>query len=624
MSDVFISYKAEDRARVRPLVDALQSERLTVWWDEQVGGGEAWRERIAEQLDAASCVIVVWSKRSIGPDGRFVRDEANRAQRRGSYLPVTIDNVEPPLGFGEMQALPLNGWRGKRDDRRYRAVSDCVHSMLGRTPTAPSRPPPASSVSRRTAIAGGAVAVVAAASGAWMLLRPSGAKANTIAVLPFANLSGDPAQAYFSDGIAEEVRGALAASGVQVVARTSSEMLRNADAQTAARRLSVAHVITGSVRRSPSTVRVSAQLVDGESGIERWSQTFDRPFGDVLQIQSDIAANVARALSIRLGRTAASAPGGTKNPQAQDLLLQARATEGDDGSPAMLRRIDLYDRAMQLDPNYAEAHARKAIQQSLWANAWAHDNVEKVRVDEQAMEAARRAIRIAPAMPLGYSALGLIYNNKLMTKRSLEANARAVELPGTDTVALMNYAIVLSRTGRRGEAKSMIGRALSLDPLNSAAQTLRAWILLHARRYNESAEVARLALTMAPANRRARSILALSLIQLGQTDQALRELQAMPEDDYRRIVGEAAIAGHSGQKANALRSLGRLESYGDTVHYQRAQIYAQAGERDKAIAALEAAWSARDSGLNSAPVDPLLDPLRGDPRFNAIVKRLLG
>ena len=319
MSDVFVSYKAEDRPRVQPLVDALESDGLSVWWDARVGGGDAWRETIAEQLDSAPCVIVVWSKRSTAPEGRFVRDEAARAQRRGSYLPVTIDKVDPPLGFGEVQALPLSGWKGDCSDPRYRAVSECVHSILQREPAVASNARFKTRPSRRAVLAGGGVAAIAAATGGWLLLRPAKAKAHTIAVLPFANLSGDASQNYFSDGMAEELRSALAAvGGLQVVARTSSEMLRNVDAITAARRLDVADVITGSVRRSPTTVRVSAQLVDGRSGLEQWSQSFDRPFGDVLAIQSDIAANVARALSVELGSTARAALSnrGTNSPEA--------------------------------------------------------------------------------------------------------------------------------------------------------------------------------------------------------------------------------------------------------------------------------------------------------------------
>ena len=113
-TDVFVSYKAEDRARLRPLIAALEGEGFTVWWDTHIGGGAHWREDIQQHLDAAKCVIVVWSKRSIGPAGDFVRDEASRARKRGASLPVILDAVEPPLGFGEVQAISLKGWRGGR------------------------------------------------------------------------------------------------------------------------------------------------------------------------------------------------------------------------------------------------------------------------------------------------------------------------------------------------------------------------------------------------------------------------------------------------------------------------------------------------------------------------------
>ena len=211
MADVFVSYKAEDRRRVKPLVEALQADGFSVWWDEQIGGGAAWRHAIETELNAAKCVIVVWSKRSVGPDGTFVQDEATRAQQRHVYVPVTIDKVHLPLGFGETQALPLAGWHGDRADPHYQAVHSAVARNVGgkrrRTTAALSAP----GVDRRTAIAGGAVAAAAAAGiGGWAFLRSSPVSAaRSIAVLPFANLSGDPAQAYFSDGIAEEIRSAL-------------------------------------------------------------------------------------------------------------------------------------------------------------------------------------------------------------------------------------------------------------------------------------------------------------------------------------------------------------------------------------------------------------------------------
>jgi TolB-like protein/Tfp pilus assembly protein PilF len=627
MSDVFISYKAEDRARVEPLVDALEAEGMSVWWDARVGGGEAWRETITAQLEAARCVIVIWSKRSTSPQGRFVRDEASRAQRRGIYLPVTIDKVEPPLGFGETQALTLRGWKGDVADKRYQAVSECVHSILGRKRSAHPVPVKIASpaIDRRTAMAAGGAAMVALAGG-WFFLKGSGAKGNTIAVLPFANLSGDPAQNYFSDGMAEEVRTALAAlGGLEVVARASSEMLRNADVVTAARRLGVANVVTGSVRRSPSMIRVSAQLVDGKEGLEEWSQSFDRPIGDVLRIQSDIAANVARALSVELTSHSKlqQALGGTTNPEAQDLVLQATATNADDSSEGFLRRIALLGQAVQLDPNYADAWSIKGLNQCLWANAWARNSSEKDRVQAQALESVRRAIAIAPQMASGHSSLGLVYRNQLAMRPSLAELQRAVDLPGADALAMFNYALVLAAFSRQGQAEAVIGRALSIDPLNALIRMGQSWILYLGRRYEASVEAARGTIAIAPENMRARGLLAASLIQLGRYAEAQDELKKMPPEDYRRVVAEITIATRLGRKPDANTAVLALQSrYGDAANYQVAEIYAQVGMINESIAALELAWTKRDSGLGGMRVDPLMDPLRKDPRFSKITDRL--
>jgi len=626
MSDVFVSYKAEDRPRVEPLVEALEAEGLSVWWDARVGGGEAWREAIAEHLDSAACVIVVWSKRSTAPEGRFVRDEASRAQRHGTYLPVTIDKVQPPLGFGEVQALSLNAWKGDPTDPRYRALSACVHAMLGRTAPKASEQIHAPRVSRRTALATGGAAVAAAGAAGWLLLRPRKATANTIAVLPFANLSGNPSDKYFSDGMAEEVRSALAAlGGLQVVARTSSEMLANADAVTAARRLDVANVVTGSVRRSPSTVRVSAQLVDGKNGIERWSQSFDRPLGDVLQIQSDIAANVARALSVELESKPdrSFAIGGTNNPQAQDLLLQATATEGEDSSAPALRRIALLQQATQLDPNYAEAFARLGLQQELWASTWARNAAEKDRNEAAATKAVTRAIEIAPNLALAHSALGVIFHNQLRMSRALPETERSVRLPGADAAAFLNHALTLSQVGRQGEAERTIAQAIELDPLNAVARAVQARILFAGRRFSDSIEAGRRALLIKSENTLAKALIGWDLIFLGRLDEAARALDALPPDDYRRLVGEAALAVRTGHQDRAAATVQQIERrYGDAANYQIAEIYSQTGERDQAIAALEAAWSKRDSGLASMLFDPFLDPVRKDPRFSQISQRI--
>src|SRR4051812_40488489 len=204
MSDVFVSYKAEDRRRVKLLVEALQADGFSVWWDEQIGGGTSWRHAIEAELNAAKCVIVTWTKNSVGPEGTFVQDEATRAQQRQVYVPVTLDKVPLPLGFGGTQALSLTAWRGDRSDQRYQAVLAAARRIVGGDPAPASSSVSRSAIDRRTAIAAAAVAAAAiAGAGGWVLLKPGSAlSTGGIAVLPFANLSGDPSRAYFSDGIA--------------------------------------------------------------------------------------------------------------------------------------------------------------------------------------------------------------------------------------------------------------------------------------------------------------------------------------------------------------------------------------------------------------------------------------
>ena len=220
-AQVFISYKSEDRARVQPLVAALEAEGFSVWWDAHIGGGTNWQNEIEQHLDAAKCVVVAWTKRSVGNDGHFVRDEARRAQRHGAYLPVCLDPVEPPLGFGETQALLLQGWKGDRADPRFRALVDAVRACLsGERAVAATVHTSEPRVSRRVVITSGIGAVVIAGAGGWALYKPGAAAAwNRIAVMSFSNMSGDATQAYFSDGIAEELRGALSRVGMRVIGK---------------------------------------------------------------------------------------------------------------------------------------------------------------------------------------------------------------------------------------------------------------------------------------------------------------------------------------------------------------------------------------------------------------------
>ena len=627
MSDVFVSYKAEDRKRVRPLVEALEADGYSVWWDEQIGGGAAWRQAIEAELNSAQCVIVAWSKRSVGPEGTFVQDEATRAQQRRVYVPVTIDKVHVPLGFGEMQALTLTGWKGDRSDPHYQAVLSAVRRIAGEGAAPTPHPIGRTAVTRRAVVGGAAVAAAAiAGGGAWMLLKPGSGGSDSIAVLPFANLSGDSSQAYFSDGIAEEIRTALSRIGqLRVVARTSSEMVREADAMTAARRLGVSNILTGSVRRSPAMVRIAAQLIDGDDGLERWSETFDRPAGDLLEIQTSIAQHVAQALSIRLAGSDHDLLmlGGTRNPEALDLYLRSNPEELNDSETGLQEALRLLDQAIALDPNFAQAHARKAFALLFAAGVYSLSSAEAQKGYGQAMVSANRAIAIAPQLASGYANRAAIFRDQLNMGKALREFQRADALPGDDAHTLRLYALALGQDRRFDEAQSKIERAKSLDPLNPTSLEVEGILLFSAGKYAEAAAVARRSIQLAPERVQVRRVVANSLLMLDKTSEAQAEYAKLEETDYRRLLGEAVLAARAGDRDKAIEKLRAMEQrYGDAAHYQYAEIYAQLGMVDKGMSALRLALETRDPGMAFVRVDPFLDPLRNDPRFAAIVARL--
>jgi serine/threonine-protein kinase len=631
LSDIFVSYKAEDRRRVQTLVDALEADGLSVWWDAHIGGGDEWRDTIQEQLDRAKCVIVIWSKRSISPGGHFVRDEASRAQRRNIYLPVLLDRVEPPLGFGETQALRLSGWKGNRADPRYRAILDAARATIAGTPRPVRGPAGSDGISKRTLLAGGAAAAVAVAAGGWYLLRPgSNGASNSIAVMPFANLSGDPAQAYFSDGIAEELRSSLARiAGLKVVARTSSEAVRNDDVKAAARKLGVSNILTGSVRRTSSMIRISAQLIAGSDGIERWSQVYDRAPGDALQIQSDIAARVVEALSIRLGENerSAMAQGGTRNADAQDLLLKARDIVSHDDTVAGLQRaLGTIDSAIALDPRYADAFSAKASILATLGSQESDSSAESQSFFDSAERAARHAIELAPRSAAAHGALAKIYMRTLRIQPGLKQFAEMASLPGGGPNGSFNnvdeYAFALSNAGLNGAALDRSRQMIEQDPLNPFAYVTMAVSLDAVRRFKEADDFTRKAASLAPDLTWPRAFHGYYLMLLGQLDESAAVFASIPPNG---IVSawQVVLEQKRGHPAEARKLLDEMQrAYGTAAHYQYAEIYAQLGEREQAIAALEKAWIARDPGLAGILNDPLLDPVRSDPRFKTIVARL--
>ncbi len=630
MSDVFVSYKAEDHRRVKPLVEALQADGNSVWWDEHIDTGDEWRQSIEQQLDSAKCVVVVWSKRSVGPDGHFVRDEASRAQRRHVYVPVLIDSIQPPLGFGESQGVSLKGWKGDRSDPRYQSVLGAIRRIAGdRSASAVADAAKGGGISRRAAIAGGAAVTIGVAGiGAWEILRPGAASASdSIAVLPFANLSGDPNQAYFSDGIAEEIRSALARlTGVKVVGRTSSEAVRNDDAATAAKKLDVANILSGSVRQSPSTIRVTAELVDGRTGLDKWSQDYDRSPGDAIKIQTDIAGNVARSLSTALGNVAqeAIAAGGTTNVAAHQLLLRSvQAAGGQINGPQLRQAIALASSAIELDPHYAEAFAGKAGYENLYANNVAATTSELARFRQYAWNDVQTALRLAPDLPTAHRVLASIYQFDFKVPQAIREYDRALQLAPSDSWTFVSYSYLLARVGKFTDSLDFADKAIAIDPLSPATYQARFASLMAARKYNEAFMYAQQLERTRPELFDAPDLVGTALAFLGRYSDAKTYFEQAPPTSYRRLTGEALVLARTGNRAGIAEKLAVLQkNYGDAASYQIAQMYALMGDRERAFSALDRALAIRDSGLLSIKVDEMMDPIRSDPRYRALLKTM--
>ena len=620
MSDVFISYKSEDRRRVQPLVQALEADGYSVWWDQHIGTGDEWRQTIERELDAAKCVIVVWSKGSVGPGGQFVRDEASRAQQRHVYLPVTIDSVRVPLGFGENQATSLRGWRGNSSDSRYQAVLSAMQRIAGRGSDQKVAKSPQLRVGRRAVVAGGVVAVAVVGAGAWTLLKPDEASASdSIAVLPFENLSGDPGQAYFAAGIAGEIRNTLTrVEGLKVAGSTSSDAVRDDDAQTAARKLGVANILTGIVRQTPTMIRVTTELIDGQTGLAKWSQNYDRAPGDVISIQTDIAQNVARALAVALSASArkALAAGETSNIAAQTLVFQARDISYQLTVPAFQQSLRLLDQAISLDGNYARAYAMKSFVANNLISRTARTPAEMTKGRDESLQYAKVALSIAPNLPIARSALGFAYALKLQARESLREHKIALSLASGDPDVIRNYGYAISNVGRSEEGLKYVDEALALDPLNPFSHAAHVEILFEARRYEEAVRYSLDLKKKSPELFRFPGLLGHSLLMLGRTKEAA--LAFGP-----RITDEALLAARSGNRALALAKLAALMERGSEFEsFNYARIYAQLGDKTRAFAALDRAWEVRDSNLTELSVDPYLDPLRADPRYTVLERRL--
>ena len=450
---------------------------------------------------------------------------------------------------------------------------------------------------------------------------------HSIAVLPFVDMSQGKDQEYFSDGLTEELLNLLAkVPELRVIGRTSSFQFkgRNEDLRVIAAKLGVATLLEGSVRKSRNQVRITAQLINAANGSHLWSDTFDRDLDDIFAVQDEIAAAVVAALKLQLlpHHKASIAGYRPANPAAHTQYLLGRQFFNRTNTDDFRRAVAAYQRAIDLDPNYAAAYAGLAVAE----NELSHDpanTLESVRAGQQrALAAADRAIALGPALSEGYAARGFLRFTINWDWAGAEADlSRAFALDPGSYRTYTCYACFLASLGRLPEALAINRKATELDPLSADTWFRRSIQLNASGRLIEAREAARRALEISPEHGFAWFSLGVTSLLESKPAAALAEFKQASKG--RREAGVAMAEhdlGHVKESQEALHEL--VATHSLTNAYQVAEVYAWRGDRDAAFSWLERAYTQHDGTLVQIKFDPLLAKLRDDPRFAAIVKKM--
>jgi TolB-like protein len=664
---VFISYASKDVAIAGAIVDTLERHGVACWVaPRDVKAGALYADAIIRAISSAQALLLVLSENAVASS--HVSKEIERASsKRRPIIALRIDGA--PLSPALEYFLSESQWVDARAGPLDAALAKLIAAIRDSPNPLPIEPPtdrtsavkaPASSPGRRrnrilliavstaVAVALGVLATdkfwisnnsqisqakmsaaqdAAASAGGPKAAAAFAPPAHSIAVLPFVNMSGDKEQQYFSDGLTEELLNSLSRiNELQVAARTSSFSFQgeHPDILTVAHKLNVAAVLEGSVRRSAHTIRITAQLVNGVTGFHLWSQTYDRDLGDILALQTEIANAVANALKVTLlGDVAAKIElGGTRDPAAFDAYLRgSKAGNGTrDGKQVQIQE---FTEAIRVDPNYALAFAARSAAYAGYAGYWASGVAGVREATAKALADALKAILLAPDLAEGHLALADLLASSLDLTRANDEYERAVALaPGSAKVLRLygSYAVAMGRTD---QGIAAVRRGVILDPLNPVGHNILGDTLAVARRYDEAMTAFQDALALDPSNLFAYVERGLTQYLIGDFQGARSTCEAKAGEFALYRVCLAITYDKLGRHADAEAMLAKaMASFGDADAYEYARIYTQWGNRAKALEWLEKAVRLRHGDLPWLRVDPLLDPLRREPRYQVIERAL--
>src|SRR5574337_352419 len=575
MADVFVSYARADKARVAPLVAAIEAKGWSVWWDPEITPGQEFDDQIDAEIDAAKAVLVVWTPTSV--TSRWVRGEAREAAERGILVPVRFEQARLPMDVRAIHTTDLDDWGGNAESASIQECLKALATMIARAQAqAAQEAPPAAPAPEKP--------------------RPK----FSVCVLPFTNMSGDAEQEYFSDGMTEDITTDL--SKVSALAVTASNIAfsykdKHIDIPRVVRELKVTHVLEGSVRKAGGRIRINAQLIDGATYNHVWAERYDRDASDIFAIQDEISQAIVKALKLSLlpAEKKAIERRGTDNVEAHDLYMMARqlhvtTSEGDTRSAHTF--IFICTAATEIDPAYARAWALMAM---------AYRSLREYGKDvEDGMAAAEKALALDPDL----------------------VEAHAVK------------AYILTNAGDTDGAAAEVATALKLDPesyeANRAAGRLnyRLHKFRDAIRYYEKAS----SLMEADVNS---SLLTLSSYKaLGDKANTRRAAEALLKRADAALAKDSSNAGIMAYSAYALMALGEgerakarmrrammIDPDNTTMRYNFAcMLCTDLQDKDAALKMLEPVFAKiTDAFLPYAKADPDLTLLHDDPRYQAMV-----
>jgi len=546
------------------------------------------------------------------------------------------DSAERPR---YIETIPRRGYRfvGPAE------LSSSVHATV--TVAAPSSqsalplPPDEAAVWRRAArparyAAVGVLALVVVLVGAvsgWrarVLGHPAVPRIESLVVLPLANLSRDPEQDYFADGMTETLIANLAQVGtLRVISRTSAMHYKgtNETLPQIARDMKVDAVIEGTVQRSGNRVRVTAQLIHGQTDVHLWAKTYERDSQDVLVMQSELAQAIVNEIRVHLTPQERQHFAGARsiNPEAYDAYLLGDYHSGKRTPAEIEKAIEYFQQAIRIDPSYERAYAGLAcayLERDIWAGLGIGKSADQVRAN------TLKALELDGELAEGHALLGDIYFEYDWDWVHTEAEfKRAIELNANLPRSYERYAFFLQAMGRHQEALAAVHRAVELDPLSPWYISEEGRILYRARQYQNAVARYQRALELDPGYLPALGRIADAYEQLGNYDEALTSVKKFQQAVSDRSVGLlqlARIYASMGKRREAVEALRTIEKNGalDGKEHGLALIYSALGDRDRAIAELEKGVQTR-SVMPFVFVDPQFDSLRSEPRFQQLLRR---